>query len=47
MYVAINGIRPFDLESTNVMSYDEKIAIMKDEIKTTIELIEGLGLGKE
>ncbi len=47
VYVAINGVRPFDLESMNDMSYEGKVAIMKNEVQIAIDMIEGLGLVDE
>jgi len=47
VYVAINGTRPFEVAGMNDISYNEKIAIMKNEIQIAIDLIEGLGLVAE
>ena len=47
VYVGVNGTRPFDIEAKNKICYDRELAIAKQEIQITLDLIEGLGLVKE
>ncbi len=47
VYVAINGTRPMDLENIDLIGFNKKLAIMKEEIQIAIDLIEGLGLVDE